>query len=62
MEIKRKEQITLDSFARLVQQMRHTQRRAQKFRKPETMEKAEEEEKEVDRQIGILFSKQLSIF
>ena len=55
-------EITLESFADLVKQMRFTQRRYYRFHKSETRERMEELENQVDEAIEAIQHRQLTMF
>lgn len=54
--------LTFEEFVELVKEMRHQQRRYFALRKPETLERSKELEREVDKAIERIEDKQMSLF
>lgn len=54
--------LTFEQFVELVKEMRHQQRRYFALRKPETLERSKELEREVDKAIEKIEDKQMSLF
>lgn len=54
--------LTFEEFVELVKEMRHQQRRYFALRKPETLERSKELEREVDKAIEKIEDKQMSLF
>lgn len=54
--------LTFEEFVELVKEMRHQQRRYFALRRPETLERSKELEREVDKAIEKIEDKQLSLF
>ena len=61
-QIENSAKITLESFAELAKQMRHTQRRYRRFGKPETLESMERLEAEFDKMIAEILEPQPTLF
>ena len=61
-QIENLDKITLKSFAELVKQMRHNQKRYFAFRKPETLITCKELEQQVDAIVAQLTDTQLKLF
>lgn len=61
-QIENSAKITLESFAQLAKQLRHTQRRYRRFKKPETLEAMERLEAEFDLLIAEITEPQPKLF
>lgn len=55
-------EITLESFAEAVLQMRYNQRRYFRYRRPEILERCKELERQVDEMVAQITDKQLNLW